>query len=284
MLRGDFAQAWRASDRIRQRGAPDPHRFWQGEPLAGRRVILRCLHGFGDAVQFLRYAPNLRALASHVTVEVPPRLLELARCFDGVDEVITWDDEAPAWDVQIEVMELAYFFRTQLTDLPIATRYLRLPASPPRSGFRVGLAWTSGDWNPARSIPFPLVQPLLAPPGCEFINLQHHAEPACALLPDPQASASVFGLASTIAQLDLAITVDTLAAHLAGALGIPCWVLLQHDADWRWMLNRDDSPWYPSLRLFRQPSPGDWVSVIKAVSSQLASNRLSSRDETIAKP
>ena len=118
MLAGNFAAAWRESDAIRQRGAPDPHRYWTGDDLRGQRVILRCLHGYGDAVQFLRYVPRLRALASHLVVEVPPAMMEIASCFDGVDDVITWGAGAPAvppeWNAQVEVMELPYLFRTEL--------------------------------------------------------------------------------------------------------------------------------------------------------------------------
>ena len=116
MLTGNFAAAWRESDTIRAGGAPDPHRFWAGENLRGRRVMLRCLHGYGDAVQFLRYAPRLQRTASRLTVEVPPAMMEIARYFCGVDDVITWGVDAPArapsWDVQVEVMELPYLFRT----------------------------------------------------------------------------------------------------------------------------------------------------------------------------
>lgn len=131
MLAGDFTAAWRESDAIRTRGAPDPHRLWAGEALRGRRVVLRCLHGFGDAVQFLRYVPQVRALASHLILEVPPAMVDIARYFNGVQDVITWGAAAPAvpphWDVQIEVMELPYIFRAELKDLPIAERYLSLP-------------------------------------------------------------------------------------------------------------------------------------------------------------
>ncbi|HKO17371.1 MAG TPA: hypothetical protein VJU82_00640, partial [Acidobacteriaceae bacterium] len=106
MLRGDFPAAWVESDAIRSRGAPDLNRFWQGEDIRGKRVIVRCLHGFGDAVQFLRFAPMLRALVSKLIVEVPPAMSEIARCFQGVDSVITWGEQAPAvppqWDVQVE--------------------------------------------------------------------------------------------------------------------------------------------------------------------------------------
>ena len=105
MLGGDFEAGWRASDAIRARGAADPHRFWMGDTLAGKRVILRCLHGFGDAVQIFRFLPRLQALVSALIVEVPPRLVEIAPCFDGMGEVITWGEQAPAespvWEVKI---------------------------------------------------------------------------------------------------------------------------------------------------------------------------------------
>jgi hypothetical protein len=283
MLLGDFELAWRESDAIRRRGAPDPHRFWQGESLRHKRVMLRCLHGFGDAVQFLRYVPRMREIAAGLIVEVPPRFRELASCIDGVEEVITWGNDArsptPEWDVQIESNELPFVFRTQLRDLPLATNYLKIPlgrdrtravGAPSRDVLRVGLAWTAGEWNPKRSVPFPIMQSLLEIDGCEFWSL--HGSPEVAegeslmegetLREDPSCRNSIRGLAVKISQLDLVITVDTLAAHLAGAMRMPAWVLLQHEADWRWLHKVDHSPWYPSLRLFRQPEEGDWKSVI----------------------
>jgi hypothetical protein len=290
MLLGDFELAWCESDAIRRRGAPDPHRFWQGESLHGKRVMLRCLHGFGDAAQFLRYVPRLRNIASDLIVEVPPRFRELASCFEGVEEVITWGDGAPApppeWDVQIESVELPFVFRTQFSDLPLATNYLKVPmrsdrtlavAIASRDVLRVGLVWTSGAWNPKRSIAFARMRSLLEIDGCEFWSLQGGPElaeresfPADTMLrEDPSCRNSIKGLAVRISQLDLVITVDTLAAHLAGALGVPAWLLLHHAADWRWLHQVDKSPWYPSLRLFRQPEPGDWKGVIDAATDAL---------------
>ena len=273
MLVGDLERAWQASDRIRATGTPDPHRFWQGEPFAGKRVMLRSLHGFGDAVQFLRYVSRLRQVVAGLCIEVAPRLVELTRYLDGIDEVVTWGEQAPAqkptYHVQMEVTELPYIFRTQLADLPIRTRYLRVPASvnpPDRHSFNVGLVWTSGAWNSARSIPLDLLEPLLHTPGCTFWNLQPEPGPThLPLCEDLTCRQTVVGLAQRIATLDLVITVDTLAAHLAGAIGVPAWVLLQHTPDWRWMLDRADSPWYPSLRLFRQLTPGDWPGVIAQI-------------------
>ena len=286
MLRGDFASAWRESDAIRRRGAPDPQRFWNGEEIRGKRLMVRCLHGFGDAVQFLRYAPALQDLAQEVVFEVPPRFVELARCFDGVSDLITWGDgapnQAPQWDAQIEVMELPYLFRTELRDLPVATRYLHLPEHlvtnvtkqmAPCNRPRIGMVWSAGDWNPSRSVPFATLAPLLEMADCEFWDLQA-ADAALRQMEHCLREAegcrdSILTLAAVISQLDLVLTVDTLAAHLAGALGVPAWVMLQYAADWRWMTGISRSPWYPSLRLFRQPRPDDWTSVVADVQRSL---------------
>jgi hypothetical protein len=290
MLQGDFASAWRESDAIRRRGAPDPHRFWNGEDIRGKRLMVRCLHGFGDAVQFLRYAPGLRARAADVIYEVAPRFVELARCFDGVDHVITWGksapDPGPEWDVQMEVMELPYVFRTEAHELPITEGYLRLPErvlagvakDMGRSDItRVGLVWNAGEWNPSRCVPFRVLSPLLESAGCEFWNLQGPEKSSERPNPSSRFLREAYGcrdgvltLAGVISQLDLVITVDTLTAHLAGALGVPAWVMLQYAADWRWMTGTSESPWYPSLRLFRQPRRGDWESVVADLRRALA--------------
>jgi hypothetical protein len=286
MLLGNFENAWQESDSIRYRRLPDPHRFWQGEDLTGKRVILRCLHGLGDAVQFLRYIPFLAARVSHLFLQVPPSLLELAPHFIGVTDLVTWsspETREPAWDMHVEINELPYIFRTQLDDLPIATKYLKLPASilsanhpkPTRlSNLRVGIVWSSGEWNPSRNVPFSLFRSLLEEPHCEFWNLQGGAPRADCTHPSVHRSEqcvnSLLNLAALIAQLDLIITPDTLVAHLAGATGTPAFLLLQHAADWRWLHDRSDSPWYPTLRLFRQPRPNDWISVIHAVHTALA--------------
>lgn len=283
MLEGDFAAAWRESDAIRARGTPDPHRFWQSEEWRDRRVIIRCLHGFGDTVQMLRYAPLLRRMAANVVWEVPPRMLELAPYFRGVEQAITWTDEAPAWNVQVEVMELPYLMRTALEELPIATEYLALPpvmvdaagnAMGVRQRRRVGLVWAGGDWNAARSVPFSLLERLLNVEGIEFWSLQGGAPATEAQGLPMRDAAAICGsgqvpLAATIANLDLVITVDTLAAHLAGALGCPVWVMLPFAADWRWMVERDDSPWYASMRLFRQQREGDWAGLVDRVEAAL---------------
>lgn len=290
MFAGDFASAWHESDAIRARGAHDPHRFWQGEDIAGKRVIVRCLHGLGDAVQMLRYLPLLRTRCANVIVEVPPRLLQLGACFAGADDVITWGEDAPtrppAWDVQTEVMELPYLFRTVERDLPLATRYVQLPAAEQQRVShamgaskrpRIGIVWSASEWDVTRCLPMDCVARLARVAGVEFWNLQGGAKHDAALhdsaLAGMHDAASlgdgVLTLAAAVEHLDLVITVDTLAAHLAGALGKPAWVLLQHAADWRWMHARDDSPWYPTLRLWRQPAPGDWRGMVEQVCREI---------------
>ena len=286
MLAGDFETAWRQSDALRQRSAPDPHRFWNGKEIQGKRVIVRCLHGFGDAVQMLRYAPQLMRLAAHVTFEVPPRLVTLAGCLAGVDHVVTWGEQAPAnppkWDIQVEIMELPYLFRTTLADLPVAERYLQLsPALLRKADIemggrtkpRIGVVCSSGTWNPARDLPVHLVEPMLEQhPELEFWSLEINPEAICTLRHQPSITGEgILPLAATIMNLDLVITVDTLAAHLAGALGRPAWLLLRYAADWRWLHLRTDSPWYPTIELFRQSAPGDWRSVVDCIHQRLGS-------------
>ena len=285
MLRGDLPAAWRESDAIRRRGAPDPHRFWDGEDLHGKRVILRSLHGFGDAVQMFRFLPRLRAVAADLIVEVPPRLVDLAPCFAGMAKVVTWGDGAPAvpptWDVQVEVMELPHLFRVSAGDLQPTSGYLYLPLAlveatrtlmGRRQRPRVGVVWTAGEWNPSRSIPAHLASNLSSVAEVEFWSLQGGVEAGLGVAGWRnvyECGDGILPLSLVIAELDLVITVDTLAAHLAGALGIPCWLLLQHRADWRWMSRREDTPWYPSLRLLRQEADGGWESLMSRVCSEL---------------
>ena len=291
MLRGDFGSAWKESDSIRRRGRPDPHRFWNGEDFTGKRLMLRSLHGFGDAVQMFRFLPKLRDRAAKLIVEVPPWLLEVAPCFAGMGDVITWGEQAPAtppaWDVQMEVMELPHVLRVTADDLLPTHGYLHVPEATlavvarvvgARTRPRVGLVWGSGHWNTSRSVPFEIMRTLLDVQGVEFWSLQggdtekrawDALEPAPCRRSVYEAGDGILRLAAVVQQMDLVITVDTLAAHLAGALGVPCWVLLQQRADWRWMCGRADSPWYPSLRLWRQREGSGWDELVERVRREL---------------
>lgn len=280
MLRGDFEAAWKECDAIYSRGTQGADGLWSGDPVDGKHVIVRCVHGFGDVVQMVRYAPFLSARAAQVTWEVAPRLLPLMRCFPGVNDAITWTDPDPSWDMQVEVMELPYIFRTTVADLPLGQRYLIAPEEQlertrqqlgPRSRPRIGLVWTCGDWNPSRNVPVHELH--FADMDVELWSLQSKSSPAerelLQVRDGSHLTDGLIPLTATIANLDAVITPDTLAAHIAGALGKPAFVMLQFAADWRWMTSRSDTPWYPSLRLYRQPAPGDWASVVNAIKKDL---------------
>ncbi len=277
MLSGNYEQAWLESDRITSRGNPDPYRFWDGRPVDGRRVLVRCIHGLGDTIQFIRYASLIRHRALTLTIEAQPALRSLLAASSLADHVITWGDAEPEWDQQIEVVELPRVFRTTLESIPTDIPYLHVPAPAPSSPnsasgpLRIGIVWASGPYNPARSLRLADLAALFENPRVSFFSLQAGDERAelaswagqVTSLYDE--SGCVLAAAKTLLTLDLVITVDTMMAHLAGAMGRPVWTLLPFECDWRWMLNRADSPWYPTMRLFRQPRPGDWATVIQEV-------------------
>jgi hypothetical protein len=282
MLLGDFESAWRASDSIANRGNPDPHRFWDGQPVAGRRVIIRCLHGLGDTIHFIRYARLIRQQARTLVIEAQPTLKSLLQQARIADEVITWGEPEPSWDQQIEIIELPRVFRTTLASIPNQVPYLNVPCEPPvdsangRPPLRVGLVWASSSYNSERCIPLKQLAELFAVPGASFFSLQ--AGPPRAELESYatqiinlyDGSPYVLAIAKTLKTLDLVITVDTMMAHLAGAMGRPVWTLLPYQCDWRWMLDRGDSPWYPTMRLFRQKRPTDWQPVVWRVTHELS--------------
>lgn len=280
MLAGDFGLAWGESEAITRRGGPDPHRFWDERPFDGRDVLVRCLHGLGDTIQFIRYVPAIRKRARSVVIEAQPRLKRLLANSGLADSVFTWGEPEPRWDQQVEVVELPHIFRAGLDSIPADVPYLNnraedcpLPAANPR--LQVGIVWSAGDYNPARSIPLRQMARLFSICDISFVSLQagparDDLEPWRDHVPNlHDENACVLREAQNLERLHLLITVDTMMAHLAGALAIPVWTLLPFACDWRWMLDRDDSPWYPSMRLFRQPCPGDWGSVINCVYAAL---------------
>ncbi len=290
MLLGKFEEAWRVSEQIAARGKPDPHALWDGRPLAGKRVMIRCLHGYGDAIQFVRYAQLIRREARSVILQTHPELVYLLRELPYVDDVISWAEDQSktnAWDQQLEVMELPRVFRTTLPTIPAAVPYLfvgearrkrSLAALGTARGPRVGILWRASNWNPARSLPLSTLAPVLRTPGVSFYSFQRgegRAELAdCAFAhrihDTAPHSPDIADTAADLLHMDLLVTVDTMAAHLAGALAKRVWMLLPYHADWRWMLDRRDSPWYPTMRLFRQPAPGDWHAPINEVARELA--------------
>jgi hypothetical protein len=296
MRRGDWRAAHAISDAILAARDPlsrdDPalpyhlRWVWNGEALAGRRVLVRCYHGLGDTLQFARFLPRLSACAAALTIEAQAELVPLLRTMPRPARVIPFRRDAPAprSECDVEIMELLHALRVTPEDLPGDVPYLfprRLaivqePPSPERRGQKrpvVGICWQAGEWDGARSIPFRLLAPVLKGRELNLVSLQRNA-PVPRMLHDPLCgSIDVLATASLISSLDLVITVDTMIAHLAGALGRPTWLLLKHDPDWRWMVGRADSPWYPSMRLFRQQRPGDWTGPLCQLAAALAGSR-----------
>lgn len=268
---------------------------WQGEALAGKSLLIGLEAGHGDMIQFCRYVPLLKAAgARRVSVLCHPPLARLLRTLPGVDEVLAVGDPAPAesWDYWSPPLSLPCHLQTRLETIPGRLPYLaaepalveawaaRMAAG---AGLRVGLVWKGNprfENDGERSLSsLHELAPLAGIPGLRFYSLQKGAGEAEAS--DPGRPFPIVDLgsriadftdtAAIIANLDLVISVDTAAAHLAGALGKPCWVLLpDYQTDWRWLAGRDDSPWYPGVvRLFRQPAGGGWSPVIAAVAAAL---------------
>ena len=286
MRRGDFSSAWTVADailrsRVRQVCWDWPRHqqyLWRGQPLEGKRVLIRCYHGLGDTLQYIRFAPLVKRVASRVMVWAQPVLLPLLRTAEGIDDLLPLHDGAPEteYDVDVEIMELPHVFRTTLQTLPKNVPYLtvdRLEDSlkPALPQLEVGVIWQSGDWDPRRSLPFSAVKAWARIPGVRLHALQRG--PALGewseVLGPNSGSDDPLATARRMRALDLVISVDSMPAHLAGALGVPVWTLLHADPDWRWMMAREDSPWYPTMRLFRQPEPGNWKVVTETVGREL---------------
>ena len=300
MREGDFAAAWRVSDAVLAHRRPQDlnrrdqpfhlRHVWSGADLAGRHVLVRCYHGLGDTIQFIRYMPMLSRVAASITVQAVPPLHDLLGTVAGIDRIVAldYDRPDPPFEVDIELMELPHAFRTTLATIPATVPYLqaddgRLAAARERIGeeqrLKVGIAWSAGEWDRRRVIPLAGLAPLAAVPGIALFNLQRGPaleEVAAAerhgirFADDPESwTTDILDTAATMRTLDLVISVDTMVAHLAGALGVPVWTLLHAAADWRWMAGRSDSPWYPTMRLFRQADPGDWGPVVATVAARL---------------
>lgn len=295
---GDLAQGFAEFEWRWRTPGMQPHgiagALWQGEALEGRSILVHDEGGFGDTLQFVRYVPRLLALGARVILRVQGPLSRLLRrSLPGV-QVLTLVDALPPYDWHCPMVSLAHRLGTTLDTIPGETPYLvadsvmvadwhrRLAALRP--GLRVGLVWT-GAARPGtpmvdamdrrRSMRLAALAPLARVPGVQLVSLQRDGSAEAAAggmaLFDPMPAMVDFDdTAAVVANLDLVIAVDTAVAHLAGALGRPVWLLSRYDACWRWLAGRQDSPWYPGLRLYRQPTPGDWDSVVTQVVGDLA--------------
>ncbi|HVY57720.1 MAG TPA: tetratricopeptide repeat protein [Xanthobacteraceae bacterium] len=295
LLRGELREGWEGYEwRWRRASFPDRDRTfaaarWNGEPLAGATILLHTEQGLGDTIQFVRYAPLMARQGARVVLEVQAPLRGLLADVPGVAQVLVRGETLPAVDVHCPLLSLPRVLATELHGIPASVPYLSAPPAriaqwrarlPETSRPRVGLVWTGNPWHADdrnRSLAFAQLAPLLSVAGIEFISLQKDVrEPDRAVLASAanvrdlgHALADFADTAAVIASLDLVVCVDTAVAHLAGAMAKPVWILLPFVPDWRWLLDREDSPWYPTARLFRQPGIGDWDSVIARVREEL---------------
>lgn len=270
---------------------------WDGQDVRGATILLRAEQGMGDTLQFARYAPMIKALGARVVLAVPAELARVARGLRGVDEirVLGVSDSSPDIDYFIPLLSVPRVFGTDLATIPADVPYLA--ADPERvahwtarlarddGAFKVGLVWGGNPMNLEdryRSVPLAALAKLGTIPGVRFYSLQKGTREREAAAPPPGLPLVNLGpeledfadTAAAITRMDLVISVCTSVAHLAGALGAPLWVMLHRAADWRWFVDRDDSPWYPGARLFRQGRRGQWDDVVGRVALALAERQL----------
>ena len=301
LVLGEYEEGWRAfewrkrlPDTITARPYEQPE--WLGrEDVAGKTVFLYWEQGFGDTIQFCRYALLVQAMGARVVLSVNQPLQRLIQTMDPRVEVIDEDSEPEDFDFHGSIMSLPYALGTTLDTIPRATRYLHAdPEDQARwreqvadlPGLKVGLVWSGAarteprlaSIDERRSMPLSTMAPLTGVAGVSFVSLQKGPAADMALTPPDGMvlhdwTDELYDFADTAAlieELDLVITVDTAVAHLAGALGKPVWVLNRFDNCWRWLLDRADSPWYPSARMFRQAERGNWGPVLEEVCRELA--------------
>jgi hypothetical protein len=278
MRRGEMTEAWAISDAVVAREEtwanlpPERHLrpVWRGESVEGKRVIVRCHHGLGDTIQFVRYIPRLAGIAESVVIAAQSPLIPILHSVWRADRIIDLDggEDEGDWEVEIEITELPHLFRDTLDSLPSLVPYLL--AEPAADAGRpeellVGIVHEAGDWDPRRSVPRELLGILADVPGVTLIDLQPQSRKI--FIPEgfglPEGEGDVMQIGRLFQGLDLVISVDTMAAHLAGALALPVWTLLHSDPDWRWLEGRRDSPWYPTMQLFRQEKAGEWEPLLR---------------------
>jgi hypothetical protein len=265
--------------------------LWKGQSLTGKTILINSEQGYGDTIQFSRYASMLSDRGAKVILETHKPLARLFEVMDELDQVIVRGAKPIHADFQVPIMSLPHRFGTTLDTIPAEVPYLQSLSVPifditSKTQTVIGIAWAGNpkhknSWAANRSLEITSLNPLFDIPDIFWVSLQvdeRHIEAASVhkkeILYDTRDQIEDFAdTAAVISGLDLIITVDTAVAHLAGALGKPVWVLLSFAADWRWLLDRDDSPWYPTMKLFRQKAPGDWKSVISSVREALYSKK-----------
>jgi tetratricopeptide (TPR) repeat protein len=266
---------------------------WRGEPLNGRTILLHAEQGLGDAIQFIRYAPLVQARGGTVIVACPPSLVQLLTGFRGIDRLLESDSALPPFDTHAPLPSLPGIFGMTPMNVPADVPYL---TADPRlaefwgqelskyAGFKIGIAWRGSAGYPddnRRSAPLSVFAPLAKLPGVHVFSLQKGpgseevrgvSWPIIDLAGRLDESTGGFmDTAAVIKHLDLVVTVDTAIGHLAGALAVPYYLALSFVADWRWFLDREDTPWYPTARLFRQKERGNWTELFDRIAATIAS-------------
>ena len=284
LLAGEYEQGW-VEYEWRRRRHPTPSSpksaEWGGEPINGKSILLIGEQGAGDAIQFSRYAPILESEGARIVLQVHASLRKLFSTLGRNITVLRPSDPLPNCDFHAQLMSIPYKRKERFEDLAAPNSYLSVPSETyevlpnrKKGTKRIGIAWYGNpdhDNDTNRSCPFGELAPLFELDKVEWVSLQKEpVQHKIAGMIDPSNQFYSFAdTAAVISQLDLVVSVDTAVAHLAGALGSPVWIMLPYSPDWRWLTRRSDSPWYPSARLYRQLSPGDWNSVITSIKSDL---------------
>lgn len=292
LLNGDLHRGWPEYEwRLKTSSMAEPpsgRPRWSGESLKNKTILVEAEQGHGDTIQFVRYLPQIKLVGANIILGCQPALRNLLIESKVADMVLSQGDIAPHFDTEITLLSLPGIFQASLETIPAEVPYLRIPQGSGIQAItaivrytemlRVGLVWAGGIYTkaPERSLELEQFRELFKLRGVKLFSLQkgNTAEELKLIMPDTIVDLApclndFADTAAAIQELDLVISVDTAVAHLAGALGKPVWTLIPYVPDWRWMLNREDSPWYPTMRLFRQPKPGDWASVIARVAEQL---------------
>lgn len=288
LQRGDYSSGF-AGYEARwglQRSPPRnlPGQKWSGEELAGKTLFLHAEQGFGDALQFIRFVPLVKRPDNHIVVECMPELRALFAAIPGIDAVVEKGAALPAYEYWLPMLSLPHILGTTIETLPRQVPYLRPPAPakplpiPNGTRLKVGLCWAGKTTPRDRSWPLELLMALMGDPGIAFYSLQKGDRRAdiatlgaAGLIVDLADELKDFAATAAImAEMDLIITIDTAIAHLAGALGRPCWVLLRYVSDWRWFDEPSQSIWYPSMTLFRQANTEDWAGPVGHARQALA--------------
>lgn len=280
----DFDRAWAIADRNLARvrrvnlpkheGPRHQQLIWRGERLSGKRVLVRCYHGLGDTIQFVRFVRPLRMIAREVIVWCQPELVPLISAAAGVDRAIALHDGTPdvPFDVDIEIMEIPHAIKATRHQFETRSPYLRCLRSPvPRATqhagkLSIGLVWRAGDWDSRRSFPVSELERLHAP-GTQLWSLQRGeaAKAADEIGAIDVSTPDIMTLAGRLRALDVVICPDTMVAHLAAALGCRTWILLPAGCDWRWPERKSRTVWYPTARLFHQDPDCGWSGVFEEV-------------------